>query len=164
MFMPCTYSYLLVHFYKRLDGAVSITVYSKNLKSNPKVEGSSPSKTFFICFYFLLLSQRCRKFSRFTFVQKKACFDVLYTCKATSLNFVLRYSDDAGAVIENVYTFCVKEKKSGMNRVWDRTAALIGVSRTTAQKNVVEKKKAHDEQQMPTTKAATVIYVESVTG
>ena len=95
---------------------------------------------------------------------EKACFDVLCTYKATSLNLVWRYSDDAGAVIENVYTFCMEEKKSGMNRVWDRTATLIGVSRTTAQKIVEEKKKAHDEQHMPTTKAATVIYVESVTG
>ena len=36
-----------------------------------------------------------------------------------------------------------------MNRVWDRTAALIGVSRTTAQKTVEEKKKAQDEQKQP---------------
>ena len=39
---------------------------------------------------------------------------------------VLRYSDDAGAIILNVYKFCMEEKKSGMklslNRVWDRTA------------------------------------------
>ena len=62
---------------------------------------------------------------------------------------VWRYSDDAGAIIENVYKFCMEEKKSGMklslNRVWDRTAALTGVSRSTAQ----EKKKAQDEQQQP---------------
>ena len=42
--------------------------------------------------------------------------------------------------------------KSGMklslNRVWDRTAALTGVSRSTAQK-IVEEKKAQDEQQQP---------------
>ena len=47
----------------------------------------------------------------------------------------------------------MKEKKSGMklslNRVWDRTAALTGVSRSTAQKIVEEKKKAQDEQQQP---------------
>ena len=41
----------------------------------------------------------------------------------------------------------MEEKKSGMNRVWDRTAALTGVSRTSAQKIVEEKKKAQDEQQ-----------------
>ena len=39
---------------------------------------------------------------------------------------VWRYSDDAGAIIENVYKFCMEEKKSGMklslNRVCDRTA------------------------------------------
>ena len=63
---------------------------------------------------------------------------------------VWRYSDDAGAIIENVYK---KEKKSGMklslNRVWDRTAALTGVSRSTSQKMVEEKKKAQDGQQQP---------------
>ena len=66
---------------------------------------------------------------------------------------VWRYSDDAGAIIENVYKFCMEEKKSGMklslNRVWDRTAAVTDVSRSTAQKIVEEKKKAQDEQQQP---------------
>ena len=66
---------------------------------------------------------------------------------------VWRFSDDAGAIIENVYKFCMEEKKSGMklslNRVWDRTAALTGVCRSTAQKIVEEKKKAQDEQQRP---------------
>ena len=37
----------------------------------PKVEGSSPSKTFFISFIFFLLSQRSRNISRFTCLQKK---------------------------------------------------------------------------------------------
>ena len=91
------------------------------------------------------------------FAEKKTCFDVLCTCKATSLSkmarLVWRFSDDAGAIIENVYKFCMEEKKSGMklslNRVWDRTAALTGVCRSTAQKIVEEKKKAQDEQQRP---------------
>ena len=47
----------------------------------------------------------------------------------------------------------MEEKKSGMklslNRVCDRTAALTGVSRSTAQEIVEEKKKAQDEQQLP---------------
>ena len=59
---------------------------------------------------------------------EKACFDVLYTCKATSLSkmarLVWRYSDGAGAIFENMYKFCMEEKKYGMklslNRVWDR--------------------------------------------
>ena len=59
----------------------------------------------------------------------------------------------AGAIIENVYKFCMEEKKSGkklsLNRVWDRTAAVTDVSRSTAQKIVEEKKKAQDEQQQP---------------
>ena len=45
----------------------------------------------------------------------------------------------------------MEEKKSGMklslNRVLDRTAALTGVSRSTAQKILEEKKKAQDEKQ-----------------
>ena len=47
----------------------------------------------------------------------------------------------------------MEENKSGMklslNRVWHRTAALTGVSRSTTQKTVEEKKKAQDEQQQP---------------
>ena len=47
---------------------------------------------------------------------EKACFDLLCTCKATSLSkmakLVWRYSDDAGAIIENVYKFCMEENKS----------------------------------------------------
>ena len=39
--------------------------------------------------------------------------------------------------------------KLSLNRVWDRTAALTGVSRSTAQKIVEEKKKAQDEHQQP---------------
>ena len=64
---------------------------------------------------------------------------------------VWRYSDDAGAIIENVYKFCMEEKKSGMklslNRLWDRTAAVTDFNRSSAQKIVEEKKKAQDEQQ-----------------
>ena len=69
-------------------------------------------------------------------------------------------------IIENVYKFCMEENKSGrklsLNGVWDRTAALTGVSRSTAQKIMEEKKKAHDEQQQP--KQPPSSTVESVTG
>ena len=62
---------------------------------------------------------------------------------------VWRYSDDAGAIIEIVYKFCMEEEKSGMtlslNRVRDKTAAVTCVSRATAQK-IVEEKNAQDEQ------------------
>ena len=114
----------------------------------------APVKTFF---FFFWLSQRCRKVSCFSYLQKKACFDVLCTCKATSLSkmakLVWRYSDDAGAIIETVYKFCMprEEKKSGknlsLNHVWDRTVALTGVSKSTAQKIRKEKKKAQHQQQ-----------------
>ena len=101
-------------------------------------------------------------------MQKKS-FGVLCTCKATSLSklakLVWRYSDDARAIIENVYKFCMEEKKPGrklsLNRVWDRTAALTGVSRSTAHKIMEEKKKAHDEQQQP--KQPPSSTVDSVT-
>ena len=81
-----------------------------------------------------MLSQRSRIFfSRFTSLQKKTCFDVLCTYKMARLVWIL--SDDAGAIIENVDKSCMEEKKSEMslslNRVWDRTAALTGVSRST---------------------------------
>ena len=57
---------------------------------------------------------------------EKTCFDVLCTCKAALFSkmarLVWRYSDDAGAIIENAYKFCMEEKKSGiklsLNRVW----------------------------------------------
>ena len=140
--MPCIYAYLQVKFNKRFDGAVSITVVLKDFEN--KVEGLSPrlrvrtpvKPILFFCF-----RKEAENFSRFTCLQKKACFDVFCTCKATTFSKmarpVWRNSDDAGAMIENVYTFCMKEKKSGMklslNRVWDRTAALTGVSRSTAQ-------------------------------
>ena len=49
---------------------------------------------------------------------ERACFAVFCTCKATSLSkmakLVCRYSDNAGAIIENVYKYCMEEKKSGM--------------------------------------------------
>ena len=56
---------------------------------------------------------------------ERACFEVFCTCKATSLSkmakLVWRYSDNAGAIIENVYKYCMEEKKSGvklsLNRV-----------------------------------------------
>ena len=115
--MPCSYSYLQVNFYKRFDSAVSISVVLKESENKVDGEGSSPSKPFFNFFYFLL-SQRSRKFFAIYMFAEKNMFFVLWTCKATSLSkmarLVWRYSDDAGAIIENVYKFCMEEKKSGM--------------------------------------------------
>ena len=98
-------------------------------------------------------------------MQRKACFDVVCTCKATSLSkmakLVWRYSDDARATIENVFKFCMEQRVSGiklsMDLVCDGTAALTGLSRSTAQKIVGTGRAA-------TAKATTVIYVDSVTG
>ena len=55
--------------------------------------------------------------------------------------------------------------KLSLNRVWDRTAALTGVSRSTAQKSVEENKKAQDEQQQPKppTSSTSKVSLENVT-
>ena len=126
-----------------------------------------PLFLFFIFFYLLFFF--ALELFRDLHVCRKKSFGVLCTCKATSLSklakLVWRYSDDARAIIENVYKFCMVEKKSGrklsLNRVWDRTAALTGVSRSTAQKIMEEKKKAHEEQQQP--KQPPSSTVDSVT-
>ena len=71
-----------------------------------------------------------------------------------------RYSNDARAIIENVYKFCMEEKASGMKlslaHVWDRTAALTGVSKSTAQKVIQVKKKKQPGQPHPQPKKSTV--------
>ena len=86
--MPCGHSYLQVNFYKRFDGAVSITVVLKESGFEPKVEGSSPSKTYF---FFFFAFAKSRNYSRFTcFAEKKACSDVLCTYRATSLSKMAR--------------------------------------------------------------------------
>ena len=116
--MSCIYSYLQDNFYKRFDGAVSITVVLK--ESDNKVEGSSPSKTFFFC-----ARIDAENFLDLYVCRIKTCFDVVCICKATSRSkmakLVWRYSDDARAIIKNVNKFCMEEKKSGiklsLNRV-----------------------------------------------
>ena len=79
----------------------------------PKVEGSSPSKTFFLFFMFAFAKKQ-EIFRDLHVCRKKACFDILCTCKLTSLSKMARlvwgYSDDAGAIIENVYKFSMEEK------------------------------------------------------
>ena len=65
---------------------------------------------FFFFFFFFAFAKKQNFFSRFTCLQKKKCFDVLCKCKMARL--VWRYSDDAGAIIENVDKFYMEEKKS----------------------------------------------------
>ena len=73
--MPCTYSYLQDNFYNRIDGAVSKTVALKEFaleEFDNKVEGSSPSKTFFFFFFFFFCFRKyAGNFSRFTCLQTK---------------------------------------------------------------------------------------------
>ena len=89
---------------------------------NTRLRVSSPSKTFFFFFvcHFFLFPKDAGKFRVLYICRKKACFDVLSTCKATSLSkmakLVWRYSDDAGAIIETVNKFCMEEKE-----VWNET-------------------------------------------
>ena len=51
---------------------------------------------------------------------------------------IWKYSKDARKIVENVYKFCVEKTQPGLKmsleRAWDRTAALAGVSRATAQR------------------------------
>ena len=62
--------------------------------------GLSPSETLF--FFFCFRKEAGFFFEIYMFAGK-TCFDVLCTCKMARL--VWRYSDDAGAFIENVDTF-----------------------------------------------------------
>ena len=93
--MSCSYSYLQENFNKQFDGAVSITVVLK--ESENKVEGSSPSETFFFFFLCFAFAKKEEMFSDVRVCRKK--IDVLCTCKATSLSkmakLVWRYSEDA---------------------------------------------------------------------
>ena len=151
--MPCSYSYLQVNFKKRSDGAASITVVRKYFEN--KVEGLSPrlrvqAPVKHFLFFIFLLSQRSRNFfAIYMFAEKKHV--LMYYAHVKRLHSVKWRGDDAGAISENVYKFCMEEKKSGMKlslyRVWDKTAAVTDVSRSTAQKIVEERKKAEDDQQ-----------------
>ena len=69
--MPCGHSYLQVNFYKRFDGAVSITVVLKESGFEPKVEGSSPSKTYFFFFFFFCFRKEQELFAIYMFAEKK---------------------------------------------------------------------------------------------
>ena len=59
------------------------------------------------------------------------------------MSVILKYNEDARKIVENVYRFSMKERQSGLRmplvRAWDRTAALTGVSRVTAQRIVSKK-------------------------
>ena len=84
--------------YKRFYGAVSITVVLKG--SDNKVEGSSPIKKNFLflyLFFFFAFAKMQVIFRDLHVCRKKTCFNVLCTCKATSLSkmakLVWRYSD-----------------------------------------------------------------------
>ena len=147
--MTCIYSYLQVNFYNRFNGTVSISVVLRGF--NTKVEGSSPSKNLFFSF-----CKYAGNFSIFTCLQKK--HGLMYYAHVKQLHSVKWRSlyGDTATMQELLLKTCTSstvEKKSGRKlsllRVWDRTAALTGVSRSTAMKIVEEKKKAQDEQQQP---------------
>ena len=132
--------------YNRFDGAVSKTVVPR--ETDNKVEGSSPIKFFFI----FLLSQTCRKFFVIYMFAEKACLmsyahvKRLHSVKWRSFMLV-----DTATMQELLLKTCTssawKKRSLLLNRVWDRTAALTDVSRSSAQKSVEEK--VQDEQQQP---------------
>ena len=71
--MSCTYSYLQENFYKRFDGAVSITVVLKESEKDgfePKVR--APVKLFL--FFIFCFHKEAGNVSRFTCLQKKNMF------------------------------------------------------------------------------------------
>ena len=142
--MPCSYSYLQVSFYKRIDGAVSIMVVLK--ESENKVEGLSlslrvraPVKPFFFCFRKDVGNFRdshvCRR-------KRHVLMFYAYVTRLHSVKLRGLYGDKAAMqeLLLYLYKFCMEVKKSGMklslNRVWDRNATLTGVSRSSAQKIV----------------------------
>ena len=54
---------------------------------------------------------------------------------------IWKFSEDARKIVENVYKFFVEEKQFGLKmlgRTCDWTAALSGVSRSTAQINITK--------------------------
>ena len=109
--MSCSCSYLQVNFYKRFDGAVSITVVLKESETMLKVGVRAAVKPFFI-FYFLL-SQRSRKFFAIYMFAEKSMFFFMFYAHVKRLHSVKwrgLYGDTA--TIENVYKFCMEEKKS----------------------------------------------------
>ena len=120
----------------------------------PKVEGVRPSKTFFLFFIFCFRKE-AGNFSRFTCLQKKKHVLLYYAHvkRLHSLKWRGLYGDTT-TMQELLLKTCTRSTwssgmKLSLNRIWDRTEALTGVSRSTAQKIVEEKKKAHDEQQQP---------------
>ena len=120
-------------------------ILKQSWEFEPKVEGSSPSKIFFYFFIFLL-SQRSRNLSRFSCLQKKHV--LMYYAHVKRLHSVKwrgLYGDKA-TMQELLLKTCTSSAwkkrnwmKLSLNRVWYRTAALTGVSRSTAQKIVEEK-------------------------
>ena len=120
-----------------------------------KVEGSSPTDffTFFFRTYFNIMFHQIKLGLQIQTKEKSSIhlFETsLYMVKMAKNMW--RYSNDARAIIENVYKFCMKEKASGMKlslaHVWDKTAALTGVSKSTAQKVIQAREKQQEQPQL----------------
>ena len=84
--------------------------------------GWAPVKPFYYYFLFVCFRKNAGNCSWFTCLQKKVCFDVLCTYKATSISkmarLVRRYSDDARAIIENVYNTAWRKRSLEWNSHW----------------------------------------------
>ena len=176
--MPCSYSYLQENFNNRFYGAVSITVVLR--ETDNKVKGSSPSKTFFIFLYFhfylfiiffFLLSQICRKFFVIYVFAEKSMFDVLCTCKATSLSKMAKLTSMwIQRRCKSYYWKCLQVLHGG-KEVWKETVTESCMEQdcsTHWRKPIYRSENCGREEEgtggAATTKATTVTYVESVTG
>ena len=87
----------------------------------------------------------------------------IYVILIEMAKLVWRYSDDARVIIESVYKFCMEEEESGkklsLYRVWDRTAALTGISRS---ENCAREEEGTGR--AAAAKATTTVYIQSVAG
>ena len=119
----------------------------------------------FLCVFFL--SQERMQFSWFFKFPRQLYFYILHIYSGFTwykmAKLVWRYSDEERGIIESVYKFCVKKKESGMKLsldcMWERIASLTGISRSSAQRNVQEMKKAMEPKQGQKCRWVTLIRV-----
>ena len=157
--MPCSYPYLQENFYKRFDGAVSITVVLKKLKTKLKIAKlrvRAPVKPFLFIFLFLV-SQSCSKVSCLHVCRKKhVLMNYALLKRLHSLKWRGLYGDTA-TMQELLLKTCASSawRKRSLEWschwivYWTGLHDSLDVSRSIARKIVEEKKKAKDEQQQP---------------
>ena len=111
-------------------------------------------KPLFFFIFFFCFRKDAGFFCDHMFAEKNVLMYYAHVKRLHSVKWRSLYGDTTTMqklVLKTCTSFARSKKRSGMklslNRVWNRTAALTGVSRSTAQKIVEEKKKAKDEPQ-----------------